>query len=66
MIRDMIATRVTLAPVFFLIFAALTLSSCADQGTYTLNGNALGYADGTQFVLFQLDTDSKSIPKDTL
>ena len=66
MIRDMIATRVTLAPVFFLIFAALTLSSCADQGTYTLKGNALGYADGTQFVLFQLDTDSKSIPKDTL
>ena len=66
MIRDMIATRVTLAPVFFLIFAVLTLSSCADQGTYTLKGNALGYADGTQFVLFQLDTDSKSIPKDTL
>ena len=66
MIRDMIATRVTLAPVFFLIFAVLTLSSCADQGTYTLKGTALGYADGTQFVLFQLDTDSKSIPKDTL
>jgi len=66
MIRDMIATRVTLAPVFFLIFAVLTLSSCADQGTYTLKGTALGYADGTQFVLFQLDTDSKSIPKDTI
>ncbi len=59
-------SRVPLAPVFLVIFAALVVVSCADQGTYSLKGTALGYADGTQFVLFELDTDNKSIPKDTL
>ncbi len=58
--------RWTTAPLIYMIFAGLTVMSCADQGTYTLKGNALGYADGTQFVLFELDSDSKSIPKDTL
>jgi thiol-disulfide isomerase/thioredoxin len=77
MIKDMISTqnnrlisvvlgRWATALMFFLLFTVLTVVSCADQGTYTLKGTALGYADGTKFVLFELDSDSKSNPKDTL
>ena len=48
-----------------LIFGIL-LSACANEESYTLNGSALGYDDGTEMVLFELDFNSNSIPKDTL
>jgi len=44
----------------------ISLNSCRDGGTYKIKGTALGYEDGTQFVLFELDAENKSLPKDTL
>ncbi len=46
--------------------AGILLIACASNGSYTIKGSALGYPDGTELVLFELDTDNKTMPKDTL
>ncbi|MGB1137217.1 MAG: DUF4369 domain-containing protein, partial [Flavobacteriaceae bacterium] len=47
-------------------FASLLIFSCGGENSYMIQGSALGYPDGVQFVLFELDKDSKTQPKDTL
>ena len=48
------------------LFVTLLLSACASEGSYTIKGTALGYPDGTELILFELDAQSKTQPKDTL
>ena len=45
---------------------SLILSACNSEGSYTIKGSALGYGDGTELILFELDAENKSNPKDTL
>ena len=47
-------------------FASLLIFSCGGENSYMIQGSALGYPDGVQLVLFELDKDSKTQPKDTL
>lgn len=49
-----------------LVMIGAFLSACANEGRYTIKGSALGFSDGTELILFELDDNSKSGPKDTL
>ena len=49
-----------------LVMIGAFLSACANEGRYTIKGSALGFSDGTELILFELDDNSKSVPKDTL
>lgn len=49
-----------------LVMIGAFLSACANEGRYTIKGSALGFSDGTELILFELDQDNKSVPKDTL
>jgi thiol-disulfide isomerase/thioredoxin len=49
-----------------LALVGLLMGACASEGSYTVKGTALGYPDGTELILFELDTENKSNPKDTL
>jgi thiol-disulfide isomerase/thioredoxin len=49
-----------------LVMISAFLSACTNEGSYTIKGSALGFSDGTELILFELDQDSKSVPKDTL
>jgi len=50
------------------LFITVLFISCnnTDSNTYTLDGNALGYADGTEVYLFEIDGNNQSSIKDTL
>ena len=50
------------------LFITVLFISCnnTDSNTYTLDGNALGYADGTELLLFEIDGNNQSSVKDTL
>lgn len=50
------------------LFITVLFISCnnTDSNTYTLDGNALGYADGTEVFLFEIDGNNQSSIKDTL
>lgn len=49
-----------------LALVGTTALQCTPPKTYQINGNALGYDDGTAFYLFALDQDNQSIAVDTL
>ena len=50
------------------LFITVLFISCnnTDSNTYTLEGNALGYADGTEVFLYEIDGNNQSTIKDTL
>ena len=50
------------------LFITVLFISCnqTDSNTYSLDGNALGYADGTEVFLFEIDGNNQSSIKDTL
>ena len=57
----------TMRRVFFL-FITLLLISCDqnDSDSYSIEGNAFGYEDGTPVYLFEIDNNNNSNIKDTL
>lgn len=50
------------------LVAALLFLSCSnsDSNSYKINGNALGFADGTQVFIYELDANSQPVVNDTL
>ncbi|MEM7084641.1 MAG: TlpA disulfide reductase family protein [Bacteroidota bacterium] len=50
------------------LFITVLFISCnsSDSDTYKLDGNALGYTDGTEVLLFEIDDNNQSSIKDTL
>ncbi|HPF12200.1 MAG TPA: TlpA disulfide reductase family protein [Flavobacteriaceae bacterium] len=52
---------------FILLFTTLAILSCTNsKDSYTLSGNALGYADGTKVFLYGLDQSNQTVVLDTL